>query len=652
MAFSDGGSWLVAEDLHGSFVRINLSTLDMLPFAPAFGSQGSPGLLQSQVAVSPDGRFVAIANQAASSLKVYDLATCRDIGSNLEPAHCQNSDYQPFINEHISDFVTARHLRFLDEGLLSFEAELSDTQRHGTYELAPRASITALTDYLAAGDSYTSGEGAFDYLAGTDTAAGHCHSSVHAYPRLLALDLFSPSSGHSVACSGAVIADVGNTSPDYHGQNRGIPTWRQLQGQPGLLGSIMAGFWPGYVAQYRFVQAYQPDVVTVSIGGNDIGFGDILETCVAPHVSLGTGGNTCYNTYEDRLELRSLIDRTVPRWTSLLQSLQALDPAGRLYMIGYPDIVSADGSCAANVHLNLAERQFAGQLVAYLNGAMQQAAEAAGVRFIDISQALVGHRLCEAASYAVAVNGLTAGTDAGPFGLRVFGSESYHPNALGHQLIEQAILRQTNNFAGWRQQTSPINQASNLLQGPKTNRTVYSLVPDHALAPSLVAPGATIPLTIEGMSDGLRPYERYGVDLDRSQRLATVSTDQTGSITGQAALPATAAPGIHSLDVIGRNQAGQPVDVRQLVEITDFQTVAGPLSTSQIPAKNLSARTLHTLGTQPKQLQTLSPELPRAARHALGKPRPAILRWRTVALAGIGLWVLILLSLGAWRLLQ
>ena len=51
MAFSDGGSWLVVETLGGSFVRINLATLDMTAFAPAFGSQGSPGLLKSQVAV-------------------------------------------------------------------------------------------------------------------------------------------------------------------------------------------------------------------------------------------------------------------------------------------------------------------------------------------------------------------------------------------------------------------------------------------------------------------------------------------------------------------------------------------------------------------------------------------------------------------------
>jgi hypothetical protein len=83
-AFSDNGSWLVAETLNGSFVRINLATLDVTAFAPSFGTTGSPGLLRSQVAVSSNGRYVAIDNDAASVLRVYYLATCDGlIGSQL-----------------------------------------------------------------------------------------------------------------------------------------------------------------------------------------------------------------------------------------------------------------------------------------------------------------------------------------------------------------------------------------------------------------------------------------------------------------------------------------------------------------------------------------------------------------------------------------
>jgi hypothetical protein len=60
IAFSSNGSWLVAESLNGSFLRINLATLDETAFAQAYGSLGSPALLKSRVAISGSGRFIAI----------------------------------------------------------------------------------------------------------------------------------------------------------------------------------------------------------------------------------------------------------------------------------------------------------------------------------------------------------------------------------------------------------------------------------------------------------------------------------------------------------------------------------------------------------------------------------------------------------------
>ncbi|HMH31057.1 MAG TPA: hypothetical protein VK534_01110, partial [Methylomirabilota bacterium] len=96
LAFSDSGSWLVAETLGGSFVRINLATLDVKAFAPSFGSQGSPGaLLKSRVAISDDGRFAAIANQAAGTFKVYDLMSC---ASDV----CPSYDYRSFAASQIN----------------------------------------------------------------------------------------------------------------------------------------------------------------------------------------------------------------------------------------------------------------------------------------------------------------------------------------------------------------------------------------------------------------------------------------------------------------------------------------------------------------------------------------------------------------------
>lgn len=569
LAFSDNGSWLVVETLSGSFVRINLATLDVTAFAPAFGSQGSPALLKSQVAVSSDGRYVAIANTDAGSLKVYDLAACGSVTAGSQPQNCPAYDYQPFVARQVAGFQAIRHLRFINDGLLSFEAQASDPASSGVYELAPSDKIQSLIDYLGLGDSYSSGEGAFDYLAGTDTADDMCHLSVHSYPLLLTHDLFGTAGGHSVACSGAEINDVGSASPGYRGQVRGVVDLEQLQTtQSALLNSIMTDYSPGYVAQQRFVQQYQPAVTTVSVGGNDIGFGDILQKCVAPHIGLHPSNNTCYNSYEDRLEVTNLIDRTVPRWTALYEKIVSEAPGTQLYVIGYPQIADDKGNCALNVHLNASELAFSEELIDYLNTTIKQAAVAAGARYVDISQALAGHRLCEAASYDVAVNGLTAGSDAGPFGLKIFGRESYHPNALGQALMEQAILHQTNNLTALTPSVAGSG-AQNILDAPKTGRPINTLVPDDSLTSGVAQAGHSLSLQANGVRDGLTPNTAYTIRLDGAGGLAvgSATSDENGDISTSLPLPDNTAPGGHTIDVTGNNQAGEPVDITQPIYI-------------------------------------------------------------------------------------
>lgn len=571
LAFSDGGSWIVAEDLNGSFVRINLATLDITAFAPADTVQGNPSLLQSQVAISRDGRYVAINNAVAGSFKIYDLDSCSADGAiDWQPRNCDAYDYQPFVEQQISELQTIRHVRFINDGLISFEAQSSSASLSGIYELAPTASITSLIDYLGLGDSYTSGEGAFDYLAGTDTANDMCHLSSDSYPLLLTHDLFSDLGGHSVACSGAEINDVGSTSDDYRGQVAGVADWQQLeQTEPDLLNSVMTSYMPGYVAQQRFVSQYQPSTLTVSVGGDDVGFGDILERCVEPQLSQHLSDDTCFDTYEDRLEVKSLIDRTELRWTALYKQLQAESPSTRLYVIGYPQIMVDDGNCALNVHLNQGEQEFAVELTNYLNSDIQQAAAAAKVTYVDISQALAGHRLCETASYDVAVNGLTAGTDGGVLGVNIFGKESYHPNALGQALIEQAILKQTHNLTEGIMDSAVPSAGTALLSAPVSGRTVNTLVPDDGLASPVAERGMSVTIAANGQRDGLSALTVYGVSLDgpSGEIIGSATSDQNGNLSAVFTIPPGAVSGGHTIDITGINQAGQPVDITQPIYI-------------------------------------------------------------------------------------
>ncbi len=572
MAFSDGGSWLDVETLGGSFVRINLASLSMTAFAQAFGSEGSPGaLLKSQVAANDDGRYVAIQNNAASSFKVYDLATCGSNVSSWQTSNCKSHEYWPFVNQQIAGLKSIRHVRFINDGLLSFEATTT-TGNDGVYVLAPASSITSMTAYIGLGDSYTSGEGAFDYLAGTDTNTNKCHLSSNSYPLLLTRDLFSAAGGHSVACSGAVINDVSSGSDSYKGQvSNGASLAELEQGQPAYLETLYANYSPGYIAQHLFLKRYQPQVVTVSIGGNDIGFGDMLQKCVMPHVSRHLSDSTCYGTYESRLEMARLVDRTVPRWTALYKQLQAESPASRIYAIGYPSIASDLGECPLNVNLGKGELEFAEELIAYLNNAISQSAAAAGVQYVDISQALAGHRLCEASGNGVAVNGLTAGNDFGVLGVNVLGRESYHPNALGHALIEQAILQQTHNLSNGSSggSTTGGDSGQNLLNAPKSGRTINVLVPDNTITNPILKTGSSASLRVDGLRDGLQTNTTYSVRLDgpSGEQLTSLQSDASGNLVSQINIPADSEPGGHTIDITGSNQAGEPIDITEPVYI-------------------------------------------------------------------------------------
>jgi hypothetical protein len=567
LAFSAGGAWMVAETLSGSFTRVNLAALDMKAFAPAYGSQGSPALLKSQVSITEDGRFAAIANDVAAAFKVYDLSGCAAV--------CRSYDYWPFLRQQVSGLRSVQHVRFIGDNLLSFDVLSGDPSQSGTYELAPAGSIDALTGYIGLGDSYTSGEGAFDYLDGTDTPNNLCHLSRQSYPLLLAHDLFGGTGGHSVACSGAVIRDVGDTGGGYRGQVKGGVSLDQLrQSQPLLLETVESHFIPGYVAQQRFISRWQPRIATVSIGGNDIGFGHILQNCVMPHISLRANANSCYNTYEDRQELSRLIDRTVPRWTALYKQLQRQAPGSRLYAVGYPQVALAGGNCALNVHLDRQELELAAGVIDYLNQSIREAAGAAGVTYIDISQALAGHRLCETASYNVAVNGLTAGNDAGIFKTGPIGKESYHPNALGHRLIEQAILEQTANFAAPAESlAAPAAQGGagvkSLPDAPVSGRPLTALIPKDNLTDSVARRGGTLAVNIDGAESGLRPGTIYSVRLDSAAGsvLGNMTSGSDGDVSGQVVLPEQTPPGGHSVVVTGPGQTDETVAVSQPVYV-------------------------------------------------------------------------------------
>ena len=221
--------------------------------------------------------------------------------------------------------------------------------------------------YVALGDSYSSGLGAGSYIP----SSGGCARSTRAYSALWA-GANQPLSYISAACAGATTADVLS---------------RQL--------SALSG---------------STTLVSITIGGNDVGFSSVMETCVLRSTS------TCVaaiNAAEGEVssELPGELDR-------VLAAITAHAPGARVVVLGYPHLYDLARS-ATCIGLSTTDRTDLNQAADLLDGQIQAAAARHGDVFADVRAAFAGHENCDgASSWLHAVNFFDL-------------SESYHPTAAG-----------------------------------------------------------------------------------------------------------------------------------------------------------------------------------------------------------------------------
>jgi lysophospholipase L1-like esterase len=229
-----------------------------------------------------------------------------------------------------------------------------------------QAAPAAGTDYVALGDSYSSGLGSGDY----DSASGDCKRSPHAYPALWAA-AHAPATFTSVACSGARTGDV-------------------VSKQLTPLGSAT-------------------DLVSLTIGGNDAGFSDVMTTCVLKSEATCLNGIATANTY---------IDKTLPgSLDTVYADIHTRAPQAHVVVLGYPRFYELGGSCI--VGLSEAERTAINEAADHLNAVTAKRAADHGFTFADVTQAFTGHEICSTGTaWLHSVNLLNIG-------------ESYHPTAAG-----------------------------------------------------------------------------------------------------------------------------------------------------------------------------------------------------------------------------
>jgi len=226
-------------------------------------------------------------------------------------------------------------------------------------------------DYVALGDSYSSGVGTGVY----DAPSGDCFRSPLSYPPLWVAERRTASFGFA-ACSGARTDDV-------------------------------------LANQVTTLQA-STDLVTITIGGNDAGFGTVVQTCTAAE-----SDRTCVAA----VDAAEAFSRSVlpDRLARTYDAIRRAAPNAYVIMLGYPRLFELTPSCADPVAPNLTRRSKLNEGADVLNTVIQQAvSQHPGLGFTDVRSRFAGHGVCSADPW---INGPSVPAFVGP----------YHPNEAGYR---------------------------------------------------------------------------------------------------------------------------------------------------------------------------------------------------------------------------
>jgi hypothetical protein len=412
LTFSDNQVYSLA-NIPGHYLsRINWSTGEVAPIAPEQSGN------YNTYTISNDGNTAVAISQSGSSAKIYNLSNCLTNTSTNQTTStttttnttnpipsCPYTDISPkltsmYPNNTTTNVVAVRFDQNTTNTTQTLNLYLNSTDNQSqsqssklyTFDLSTSPINNNPTQaYLGLGDSFSSGEGAGDYIDGTDihqdeskTINGTtynrenlCHTSTNSYPSLIAQGITGNGLIFGVACSGAKSKDVVGSS-----FKKDKPQYKDS-----IINPSVASYMPGVGFQIDALSSIKPSKLTIGIGGNDVGFDKKIEACL----DFGQ----CFNTVEQRVYLYKEITARIDPLTELYKELKAASPSTVINVVGYPNIFSTeDHSCALNVHLDLFERKFTTKIVELINGAIQTAASRAGVNYIDISSALSGHELC------------------------------------------------------------------------------------------------------------------------------------------------------------------------------------------------------------------------------------------------------------------
>jgi lysophospholipase L1-like esterase len=211
-------------------------------------------------------------------------------------------------------------------------------------------AAAAVQNYVALGDSYSSGVGAGSYVG----SSGDCERSSNAYSAVWAR-ANTPTSYVSVACSGAKTTDVTRT------QVLKLSTSTTL--------------------------------VSLTIGGNDEGFASIMEDCNL------RGTSTCVREIS---AAETDAGTNLPgKLAQMFAAIAGHAPNARVVLLGYPRFYDLGHNC---IGLSQTSRTKIDEGIDVLNAVLAQSAANACVTFADVGNAFDGHEICNSNRWLHSVN--------------------------------------------------------------------------------------------------------------------------------------------------------------------------------------------------------------------------------------------------------
>lgn len=240
-----------------------------------------------------------------------------------------------------------------------------------TGQRGPGLPVPSTVNYVALGDSYSAGVGTGVY----DPASGGCARSPLSYPPLWAAE-HNPASFRFVACSGATTGDV--------------------------RGSQITALGPG------------TNLVTITIGGNDAGFGDVLRTC-----TVAATDSMCLAAVDaaEQFARTQLPGRLAKVYTAI----RGAAPRARVIVLDYPRLFELTPGCADPLAPNLTRRAKLNEGADVIDSVIYKTVvQQPGFAFVDVRDAFAGHGVCSPDPW---INGPSVPTFIGP----------YHPTQRGYR---------------------------------------------------------------------------------------------------------------------------------------------------------------------------------------------------------------------------